>query len=199
MTPPQPRPATRTAAELVTPLPLSERALALLTPELTVRQYLDALVAVPLRVDAMRVLALALPKPEAVWWGALCVHLGLPKPWKHSAEKAVATAETWVKTPTDDNRRACALTAETAGWDTAAGCLAGSAWLSGGSLSPPKLPPVTPRDDLTGQMLASVLLLASVNDPKTTDAKQDEFLALGFQVASGRVKKGESGKDSPDP
>jgi len=29
---------------------------------------------------------------------------------------------------------------------------AGAAWLSGGSLSPPKLPPVQPREDLTGQM-----------------------------------------------
>jgi len=193
MTPPQPRPPARTAAELVTPLPLSEPALALLTPELTVRQYLDALIAVPLRLDAMRVLALALPKAEAVWWGALCVHLGLPEPWKHSAEKAVASAETWVKAPTDENRRACALTAETAGWDTAAGCLAGSAWLSGGSLSPPKLPPVSPRDDLTGQMLASVLLLASVHAPKTADATQDRFIALGLQVATGQVKKGENG------
>jgi hypothetical protein len=191
MTPPQPRPAGRTAAEVVKPLPLSEPALALLTPEMTVRQYLDALIAVPLRVDALRVLALALPKPEAVWWGALCVHLGLAKPWKPSAEQAVESAEKWVTTPTDEHRRACALAAEAAGWDTAAGCLAGSAWLSGGSLSPPKLPPVTPRDDLTGQTLAGVMLLASVTDPKTANEKQDQFIALGLQIAGGQVKKGE--------
>ena len=191
MTPPQPRPAGRTAAEVVKPLPLSEPALALLTPELTVRQYLDVLIAVPLRVDALRVLALALPKPEAVWWGALCIQLAMPTPWKPSAEQAVEATETWVKSPTDENRRACALAAEAAGWDTAAGCLAGSAWLTGGSLSPPKLPPVSPREDLTGQMLASVMLLASVTDPKTAAEKQDRFIALGLQVAAGQIKKGE--------
>ena len=193
MTPPQARPAPRPAAEVVKPLPLSDEATALLTPTHSVRQYLDALVAVPLRVDALRVLAVALPKPEAVWWGCLCVHLGLAKPWKPSAVLAIDAAEKWVHAPTDENRRACATAAEDAGWDTAAGCVAGAAWLSGGSLSPPKLPPVAPREDLTGQTLAGALVLASVVDPKTCDATQDKFIALGLQVAGGQIKKGEKG------
>lgn len=191
MTPPPSRPAPRPAAEVVKPLPLSDAALALLTPEQTVRQFLDALIAVPLRVDALRVLAIALPKPEAVWWGCLCVHRGLAKPWKPTAEQAVDATEKWAKSPTDEGRRACGAAAEAAGWDTAAGCLAGAAWLSGGSLSPPKLPPVAPREDLTGQMLAATLLMASAHDPKTCDATQDQFIALGLQVAGGQIKKGE--------
>ncbi len=59
----------------------------------------------------------------------------------------------------------------------------------GGSLSPPKLPPVAPREDLTGQTLAGALVLASVVDPKTCDATQDKLMALGQQVAGGQSKK----------
>jgi len=190
----QPRPAARPTAELVAPLPLTDPAKALLAPDATVRQFLDKLIAAGLTVDALRVLALALPKPEAVWWACVCIRKAVPKPWRVAAEDAVDTSEKWVTDPSDANRRACGTVAEAAGWDTAAGCTAGAAWLSGGSLSPPKLPPVQPREDLTGQMVAGALMLAAAIDPATTAVTLGTFLQIGMTFADGKLKKGERPK-----
>jgi hypothetical protein len=175
-------------------LPLSEAAKTLLTTNHTVRQYLDTLLAAPLPVDALRVLAVGLPKPEAVWWACVGVLLGIPKPWKAEAEAAVAAAEKWVLDPSDANRRECNGAAEAAGWDTAAGCAAGAAWLSGGSLSPAQLPPVHPRDDLTGQTVAGSLLIAASTDPATTSTTISRFLQFGVALAAGQLKRGEQPK-----
>ena len=185
------RPAARTAAELVAPLPLTDPAKELLTPDLGVRPYLDKLTAAGLTVDALRVLALALPKPEAVWWACVCVRKAVPGPWRVAAENAVDAAEKWATDPSDSTRRTCGSMAEAAGWDTAAGCVAGAAWLSGGSLSPPKLPPVQPREDLTGQTVAGALLLAATTDPAATAVTIARFLQTGMTIADGKLKKGE--------
>ena len=189
-----PRPAARSAADLVAPLPLTDPAKALLAPDLGVRPYLDKLAAAGLTADAVRVLAVALPKPEAVWWACVCVRQAVPKPWRVAVEAALEAAEKWVVDPTDANRRACGEQAEAAGWDTAAGCAAGAAWLSGGSLSPPKLPPVQPREDLTGQTVAGALMLAASADPTRTPQTLVQFLQTGMALADGKLKKGDRPK-----
>jgi len=190
---PRPAAAPRPAAEIVQPIGVSEAATALLTPTQSIRQYLDVLIAAELVEDAIRVLAVGLPKPEAVWWACLCVRERLPKPLPEAGEKAIVAAEKWVLDSNDANRRAAGTAAETAGWDNAPGCVAGAAWLSGGSLSPPTLPTVSPREDLTGRSIAGALTLAAAIDPQTSAATLVQFLTLGQQIASGKVKKGQSG------
>ncbi len=185
------RPAARPTAELVAPLPLTEPAKELLTADVGMRPYLDKLSSAGLTVDAIRVLALALPKPEAVWWACVCIRKAVPKPWRMAVENALEAAEKWALDPGDGHRRTCGSMAEAAGWDTAAGCAAGAAWLSGGSLSPPKLPPVQPREDLTGQTVAGALMLAAASDPATTAVMLAQFLQIGMTVADGKLKKGD--------
>ena len=51
----------------------------------------------------------------------------------------LAAAEAWVADPTEENRRAALPAAEAAGYGTAAGCAAASAFRSGGSLGPPNV------------------------------------------------------------
>jgi hypothetical protein len=183
MTPPAaPNRLARLAADLAKPLPLSDAARALLTPAHTPRQYFDVLAThPPLAEDAIRFLAVALPKREAVAWALACVRAALPKPLPEAA-KAIAAAEGWVKDPSEANRRACGAAAEAAGYGTAAGCLAGAAFWSGGSLAPPHLPPVPPRDDLTAAGVTGAILLAAAADP----ALRPKFVALGAEVAAGR-------------
>src|SRR5689334_7381268 len=136
MTPPAP---TRLAADLAKPLPLSDAARALLTPAQTPRQFFAVLASQPmLAEDAIRFLAAALPKREAVLWGLACVRHALPKP-SPEATKALALAERWAKEPSEANRRACEPAAAAAGHGTAPGCLADAAFWSGGSLSAPHL------------------------------------------------------------
>jgi hypothetical protein len=189
MNPASPAPkAARLAADVAKPLSLSEGAAKLLAPQMTPRQFFDALAAVPAFADdAVRFLAAALPKREAVWWGVLCAKEALPKP-DPAAAKAVAAAEAWVKEPSEANRRAAGAAAAAAGYGTPAGCLAAAAFWSGGSLNPPHLPPVPPKDDLTGTAIAGAVLLASVAAPAGPEAAKAKVLALGADVASGRRK-----------
>src|SRR5207244_3881387 len=105
------RPA-RLAADLARPLPLSDAARALLAPAHTARQFFEALAAQPaLTEDAIRFLAVALPKREAVSWALACVRAAIPKPAPEAA-KAAAAVEAWVKEPSEANRRACGAAAE---------------------------------------------------------------------------------------
>jgi hypothetical protein len=171
----------RLAADLAPAVPLSDAARALLTPTHTPRQFFDVLAAKPeLSEDAIRFLAAALPKREAVTWAVAGVRGAAPKP-DPLAAKALAAAEAWAKEPTEANCRACEPAAEAAGYGTAAGCAACAAFWSGGSLSAPHLPPVPPRDDLTGSAVAAALLLAG----PAPDARAT-FLALGADIAAGK-------------
>lgn len=176
----------RTAADVARPLALSDAARAVLAPALTPRQYFDALAA-PLPDDALRFLAAALPKRESVGWGCRCVRERMPTlPVPEAA--AVAAAEAWVKDGSEANRRAAAKAADAAGHDTAGGCLAAAAAWSGGSLAPPDVPPVPPADHLTGQAVAGALLIAAATDLTTSAAAVRRWLALGGDVAAGKVK-----------
>lgn len=187
MSPAPPRPAARTAADVARPLTLSDGARALLTPTATPRQYFDAL-AGTFPEDALRFLAVALPKREAVGWGCRCVRERLAAGLPPAAGAALAAAEAWVKEPTESARRAAGSAAEAAGHGTAAGCLAASAFWSGGSLAPPDLPPAPPADHLTGLAVAGALLLAASADLPTAPEAHRRFLALGGDIAAGRVR-----------
>src|SRR5207253_9900463 len=110
------RPAARLAADVAKALTLSDPAKALLTPALTPRQYFDILHAVPLSEDAVRFLAAALPRREAVWWACLCTRQTLGNPAPDAAAKAVAAAEKRVKDPSEPNRRNAGAAAELAGY-----------------------------------------------------------------------------------
>lgn len=178
--PAAPRP--RLAADLAKPLPLSDPAKALLLPTHTARQFFDVLAQhPPLAEDAIRFLAVALPKREAVIWAIACVRSAIPKPAPDAA-KAITTTETWTRDPSDANRRACGAAAEVVGHDTAPGCLADAAFWSGGSLSAPHLPPVPPRDDLTATAVTGALLLAALAVP----AVLSRFVAMGAEIAGSR-------------
>ena len=78
--------------------------------------------------------------------------------------------------------------ANVAGFGTPAGCLALAAFWSGGSLSAPNLPPVPPKDELTGTAVAGAIMLASIIATAGAEPAKAKFLTLGADVASGRVK-----------
>src|SRR5947207_8585656 len=98
--------SAKSAQELAQSLPLGEPAKKLLRLELTAQQYLDLLVEQKQFVDAVRFLASALPKAEAVWWACQCVRQAAGSNLSPKHEAAVAAAEKWVKDPSDGNRRA---------------------------------------------------------------------------------------------
>src|SRR5438876_187008 len=124
----------KTAAESCKHFALSDEGKKVLRDNMTPAQALDALVAAKQYVDAVRLLAFGLPKREAVWWACQCARQAVAAPPPKVAA-ALASAEKWVKDPTDENRRANQTAAEAAELATPAGCAAMAAFMSGGSIA----------------------------------------------------------------
>jgi hypothetical protein len=176
----------KTAAELAGQLELSEAAGAMLRDGIAPAEYLDLLMAGGQWADAIRLLALALPKREAVWWACGCARKASPAP-SPAAEAALAAAEAWVAEPTEERRRVAFPAAEKAQFGTPAGCAALAVFLSGGSLAPPEIAAVPPAEDLTGKTVAGAVLLAGViTEPEKASEKYRAFLADGLAIAEGK-------------
>ena len=176
----------KTAAEVCKHFPLGEEAKKLLREGLTPAQFLDTLIEKQHFPDAVRFLAHALPKREAVWWACLCGRAvdGSNPPPKIAA--ALQTAEKWVVDPSEENRRAAMPAAEAAEFKTPAGCAAVAAFWSGGSLGPPNVPVIPPGEYLTAHGVAGAVMLAAVqSEPEKAPDKYRMFLAQGIEVAKG--------------
>jgi hypothetical protein len=175
----------KTATEVCEHFPLGEEARKLLRDELTPWEYFDLLLQAQHYPDAIRFLAYALPKREAVWWACLCARnvSGTPPPSQIAA--ALEAAERWVADQTEENRRAAMPAAEAAEFRTPAGCAAVAAFWSGGSLGPPDLPVIPPGEYLTAHAVASTVMLAAVlMEPENAVEKYRTFLTQGIEVAN---------------
>lgn len=180
----------KTAQEAAQGVALDEPARKLLRPDQTPQQYLDLLIEQGMLVDAVRLLARALPKAEAVWWACQCVRQAGGPDLTPKGEAALAAAEKWVKDPSDPTRRAAMPAAEAAGFGTPAATAALAAYWSGGSLAPPEAKPVPPGELMTAEGAAGAVLLAAIKpDPQQGLEKCRKFLALGLDVARGKSSR----------
>jgi hypothetical protein len=176
----------KSAAEVCVPAAPGEEARGLLAAGMTVRAYLAALARDGLHVDALRVLAHALPKREAVWWACLAAADAMEPEPSAEAAAALEAARAWVIEPTDEKRRAAFPVAQAAGLGTPVGCAAAAAYFSGGSLAPPDLPVVAPPEDATGKMVANGLVLSAViKEPEKAAEKHAAHLRTGLEIADG--------------
>ncbi|MGF1625425.1 MAG: hypothetical protein ACFCVH_11115 [Alphaproteobacteria bacterium] len=174
------------AEPLVETAQLSDPARALLAPKMTVRALLAALVDAGLLGDALRLLAYALPKREAVWWACQCARQAQPETPLDPDIEIIQASEAWVYRPTDQARRAAMELAMKTGFDRAAHWLAAAAFWSGGSIAPPEAPPVEPAESLTGNAVVGAVLLALVQpEPGAADKKRRRFLAQALDIADG--------------
>lgn len=179
---------------------VSDDAKAVLKPEASARDYLDALLAADLAADAVRVLAACLPPRQAVWWASKCAAQAPPPPpakpspaaeaelaraiANHHA--AITAAQSWAARPTDDNRRAAFAAAEAAGVGTPAGLAGAAAFFADGSLGPPNVPPVPPPPHAYAKAAAGAVQLAAVRtDPQFAPDKLRRFITLGLAVEAG--------------
>ncbi|HYT94445.1 MAG TPA: hypothetical protein VEL76_37365 [Gemmataceae bacterium] len=185
----------KTAVEICKLFPLGDEAKKLLRDGLTPPQYLDVLIEKQQYVDAVRFLAHALPKREAVWWACLSVRAGLGTTLPAPQATALQAAERWVADPSETNRRAAETTAEAAGVGTPGGCTAMAAFWSGGSLAPPKAPVVPPGETLTAHGVVGAVLLAAVaTEPQKAPDKHRKCLAQGIEVGNGTNRWKEPGR-----
>lgn len=180
------RVSARTAAEVCSRFESGGEARELLRGDMSPRQYLDLLTEKQHYQEAVRFLAHALPKQEAVWWACLCAREAAGSAPAQQASAALEAAEKWVRNPTEENRRPAMPAAEAAGLATPAGSAALAAFLSGGSLGPSHVPAVPPPENVAAQAVAGAVILSVVS--RELEKLQERFqaaLARGREVGHG--------------
>jgi pSer/pThr/pTyr-binding forkhead associated (FHA) protein len=178
---------TPLAIEVCKRLSLDAPAQALLTDKQNCKQYFELLVSQELFNDAARFLGQALPKREAIWWGAVCVRAYLEKKLTTPDRTAVEAAEKWVVEPKQEHCRVAEKAAEATRHETAAGWVAAATFWSGDSMAPPDLPAVPPKDTLPGQgVYVAVNMTATGDDPRSIPERFRTCLQLGAAVADGK-------------
>jgi hypothetical protein len=167
---------------------LGEEAMALVRPDLHPLDFVATLMAKALYPDAVRFVAHALPKREAVWWGWVCARRAAGDNPLPKIKASLEATEKWIAQPSEDNRRIAMAAAQKAELGTAAGCAGLAAFFSGGSLAPPEAPPVPPGEFLTAKAVSGAVIFAAVaSQPERAPDKFKSFVAQGVEVTN-RVK-----------
>jgi hypothetical protein len=175
----------RTAREVCAHFALGDEAKKLLGDGMGVGPFLEKLVAEKQHPDAVRLLAHALPKREAVWWALQCAREAAGSEPPPNVAAALAATDAWVNSPTEENRRATQLAYEAAELGTPAGCAALAAFMSGGSMAPPNVPTVPPGEFITAHAASGAVMLAAViKEPEKAPEKYERFLAKGVEAAN---------------
>jgi len=162
--------------------------MGLVRPELHPLDFVALLMEKSLYPDAVRFIAHALPKREAVWWGWVCARRESGENPPPKIKAALDATERWIAQPNEENRRSAMAAAQQAELGTAAGCSGLAAFFSGGSLAPPEAPPVPPGEFLTAKAVSGAVIFAAVaREPDKAQEKFKSFVAQGVEVTN-RVK-----------
>ncbi len=162
---------------------LGEQAKAMMRPDVPPESYVELLMGTQQFADAVRFLAHALPKREAVWWAWFCARRASGPEPPPEIRAALSATEKWIVQPNDENRREAMRAGELANFATPAGCAALGAFLSGGSLGPPGTPPNPPGEFMTAKAVAGAVILAAVStEPEKAPEKYRAFVDQGLEV-----------------
>ncbi len=137
-------------------------------------------------VEAVRVLAHALPKREAVWWACMCAANTTPADLAEPDRLARETAELWVRQQKDEQRRTAMTHAEASGFQTPEAWSGVAAFWSGDSMSPLNVPAVPPPPEAAGGAVAGAVALSAVRgDVLRQPERLKRFLESGRNIAAG--------------
>ena len=171
------------ASQICSVAELSEEAAACLDAGTQPLDYLNLLLEKKLYPDAVRFLAHALPRREAVWWAWVCARRASGEKPAAKIKAALDATEKWIAQPNDENRRAAKSTADAAGLSSSAGCAGLAAFFSGGSLAPPEAAVVPPGEYLTAKAVSGAVIFAAVcAEPEKAPEKFKSFIAQGVEV-----------------
>lgn len=152
----------------------------------TVPKALAALEAGGFRIEAVRLVAHALPRREAVWWACMCAIHTAPPDLPAADRAAREAAEDWVRQPTDQVRRTAMARAQATAFGTPEAWAAVAAFWSGDSMAPEGQPAVPPPPHLTGTAVAGSVALSAVRgDVSRRPARLERFLESARNIASG--------------
>lgn len=137
-------------------------------------------------MEAARLLALALPRREAVWWACMCAAHTAPPDLPEADRKAREAAELWVRQQGDKNRIAAKQQADATTLESPESWAALAVFFSGDSILPEGQPVVPPKPHVAGRTLAGAVILAAVRtDPLRQVTRLKRFLESGRNIAAG--------------
>ncbi len=149
-------------------------------------QFVNALLGARKLTEALQFFSFALPAREAVWWACVCAREELPSPVPPALQAAIDAAETWVRKPTEEHRRAALASAQATDRKSPAAWAAMAAFWSGGSLAPENLPEVPAPPHLLGSAVAGAVMLAAVQSkPLLAETRRARYLAAAIDIANG--------------
>jgi len=181
---------TLKATDFVQHIELDEDGLALLNPQQSPKEFLDLLNGDECFPDAIKFLAIWLPKAKAVAWAGQCLRDTFGDELPVQDEAAIQAAECWSAEPTEENRLAAGAAGEAIGNEGAAGLLTLAAFVSEGSMAAPDLAPVPPPEGLTARIISAALTLAVYHgEPGTAESRHQEFIAAGQKLAAPSAAK----------
>jgi hypothetical protein len=176
-----------TAGEVCAHFFVERTARQLLSDGMGVREFVETLLVHKQYAAGIGFLAHALPAREAIWWGSLCLQHACGSELSAPEKSAFRAAVKWVLKPSEENRVAAKVPAELAKPGSPAGALVMAANQTGGSLTPPELPPLPPGPYAPAKAVASAVLFSSLKgEPVKTFDRQRLFVELGIAVAEGR-------------
>lgn len=146
-------------------------------------QLISALRSGDRAVDAISFLAHALPKREAIWWAWSCARHAAGDQPSEAIQASLDATGRWIAEPTDANRRQAYDLAQKADLATPAGCAGAAAFFSGGSIGPPDQPEMPPGEFMAAKVISGAVLLATTVEPAEADARVEDYLQKGLEVA----------------
>ena len=147
---------------------------------------LDTLLHANLDVDALRMIAFALPPREGVWWAwTAATHasrLPTAKAMTPELQGALAATEQWIANPDDEHRRAAWNAAQRAGVETSAGSAAAAAYFTGGSVAPANIASIPPPPAIHAALAFVSVIAASATDTAQFAPMARACVAQGLAV-----------------
>ncbi len=169
-----------TATSYVRRADLDEEIQPLLTDEINVRGFFDALMEADRVPEALDLMTRVLPARYAIAWASECLERDLAEQAEPDQADRLCLAATkrWLGEPSEQHRRSALEMAERLEYATAGAWLAAAVAWSSGSIAPENLEAVPAPPEASPQALAATLKLIAAREKDAFDARLREFLEL---------------------
>lgn len=134
-------------------------------------------------VDMLRLLSVALPIREGVWWACLAGRDVLPEGAR--APKTLTTAEKWTFEPSDDTRAAARVALDNADPDDPTVLCAMAVAMADGTLGPGELAQYEAPAGGSQTAIFGMIMMALAVDPEAYFHKIQVLLERGLDIARG--------------
>ena len=165
---------------------LKAESIALLGADMWPEKFIDELSVADRWVDAIKVLAHALPRREAVWWACMCATQVESLAAEPEEQAALESAEKWVFKPTDEHR----LDAFQRAQKSRSSSL-GTMCALAAAFSQEKLPIAKDQEievdiaEFPKLISGTIVMAASMRDKAEFNEWLQNFLASGTNIACG--------------